>query len=391
MPLNVASKHEVNTMADRMTPEQLADLNSGKPVTLSDSAPVQQKAQAATPEQKTIAGQINQDFMNKPIDTQRPPAGLSMPQATSPTTPPDFAAPAGIKVAQGVAGDQSIRKLVDAQGGTTYTNAKTYQDMQAGFAKGNVVPGLDKEAFERGNQAERELHAAKMATVHGGETADYLPGGRKAGSNDSGTFDVAGFIDTSRDGWRARSIAAEAMLRQQQITAQRSIAQSSNDAALQRQLAEQAFRLPGMQLDNAGKSNALAAQQQLSALQNRYTGLNDQNDASGAQRRSIAEQLLTLQGKEPKVDRHIVNQYGAPNENGESRIVGQALVVSDRSGIKSYGADGKPYGSSALQGEARKSAIADAQHILQNNKLPKEIVEQRLRSAGIDPKEAGIK
>ena len=187
---------------------------------LADEALARQRGTPpATPAQQAAVTQVNNDFLNRPVDPQQPPATLRgtttpAPAATAPA-PQDFAAPDGAAVtskdytrADGKV--DSIRKVVDEQGNTTYTNAKTYGDMQSSFAQGSVVPGLDKEAFERGNQAERELHAAKMAAVHGGDTADYLPGGRKAGGNDSGTS-LGGGSGSSPLRWKQ-----ELMLRQQQ-------------------------------------------------------------------------------------------------------------------------------------------------------------------------------
>lgn len=153
---------------------------------------------------------------------------------------------------------------------------------------GNLsVIGIDKAAIERGIQAEKELHAARLEAMDG-RPAD---GPR-----------VASIGGSSGHGWRAKQAEAELALRQQQIALQATQSQQRSQIDWQRlgmegqRLGLDAQRFGMEQVD---RNMTLQQRQQLADLQQQYLLLNEANDPGGGRRKALASQLLLMQGKIP--------------------------------------------------------------------------------------------
>lgn len=277
----------------------------------------------------------------------------------------------------GHAGPLCSNNLQDPSAGM---NAKPGINGRVGNAS---TVGFDKAAIERGMAADRDLHNARIeamdgrAPVEGGRAAmlgdssqpEWMqPGGAARAS----LSEIA--ANSPRAKYRAQAAQALASIDSQQAIARGnqavsregqqahlSISQANNDAHLQRQLLEQGQRAPGIQLDNETKWLALAGQKQLSDLQNQYLKLNDTSDPGGTQRRSIASQLLTMQGKTAPDKYKVVEVGGGKDasgndvprsaylfdrETGQYQPFGQqqqAQAAPYKDGTELMGKDGKRY------------------------------------------------
>lgn len=220
------------------------------------------------------AGQIQ--TKNAPLD----------PAAWTAENPSTFGAAPGIQVARKQFGNDTVRALKDAKGNVTFTNLADNQGMQQFASAGQGVSNnlnADGSRYDAGahlariTQAEGELHQAKLAALE-----ENVPGLRKRSTAEM-------LQERANSPLHAVRNQALAALTQQQ---QMAIGQQQHQSEL-------ALRAPGMQLDNAGKALGLQSHQQLASLQQQYLGLNDSNDKGGAQRKSLASQILTMQGKVP--------------------------------------------------------------------------------------------
>lgn len=221
---------------------------------------------------------------------------------------------------------------------------------------GNVSTiGIDKAAIERGIAAERDLHNARLEAMDGRPVSDK-PHGVSIGGGElpwwAGQFAIG------------RSLQQQQTAREQ-MASQQAIAQAGNNSAMQRLLTEQGLHAPGIQFDNMNKALALQNQQQLAQLHQQYLALNDKNDPGGTQRRNLASQLLTMQGKatpgigdkfkvveigggiDPSTMQVLPkNAYLLNQETGLSQPFGQQKAQSSapyQDGTELIGRDGKKY------------------------------------------------
>jgi hypothetical protein len=159
-----------------------------------------------------------------------------------------FNAPSGTQAATKQFGNDRVTALRDNNGKMTFTNAPNQGAMDKFIANtpmgvsGNVNADgtpFDREASNaRIKKANDELHAARMADVHGGNAADYMPGGVSDGGD--GQLEAEAGIEMRRGlrsrELRARKIAADMYGNKVAADAQ------NKDKALQTQLAIASMR-----------------------------------------------------------------------------------------------------------------------------------------------------
>lgn len=205
--------------------------------------------------QKAQAQGVGKDFLNTPV-TEAPPslqpgAGAD-PQA--PVGPPEptpeqaFGAPADATVTTPIEGSPSIRKVVGADGKTTYTNANSWGETQAGLRSGmQVVPAFDMAQAAKNAKAEQELHYARMAATHGGDAADYAPGGKADGPRVSSLRSGGGDLPW----WAGQFEFGRAAMQQQAQQAQNAATLRGQDLQMQQHREQNATALQSAMLRNA--------------------------------------------------------------------------------------------------------------------------------------------
>ena len=232
----------------------------------------------------------------------------------------------------------------------------------------NTVPGLsgqvgnvstvsvDRDAIERGNQADRELHAARMADVHGGRAEDYLPGGKADGGEGQRANDLIQRALRSRNPQLIQAVGNV-------LAATKPV--NPNEARLGMQ---------AKQLDNSTKAMAQQEQQQLAKLRGDYMALNDTNDPGGAKRKQLAAQLMTLQGKAPGLENKFkVVELGGGNDSNGMPLPKTGYVFNQETGQYqpmqtpgAAGANAAPYaeGTELIGKDGNRYVVKNGQAVL---------------------------